>query len=336
VYPKPEEELSEMWPRKFQSDAEENGNVLHNVVAESDALEDISTEWEFWMVVTWLVRFAEERLGLNRDEYIILYSGNRSIHIHTNRFVYEQNLDMLKKEVEKFNDETGAELDAGIYQSKPQWRQQYATHDETGMKKVEISFDDEYDDIIARANNCEKSPKLPDAIGGDHPVIDNFSAVLNGEAADLVDEYLLYEGEVDECLSDIEDEPSSDGSSGKSLQDTAEGAIYDYCPHLGASGGDQTDGVARSFAIVELLDGEIVERDGKYLQRVEIHSAIGANGVFKKKSAEGQMRLSEKDVQQWQYDQGDQLVVIGGRNWQARVIDISCSVERKTASVLEN
>jgi hypothetical protein len=191
------------------------------------------------------------------------------------------------------------------------------------MKKVEISFDDEYDEIIARANNCEKSPKLPDAIGGDHPVIDNFSAVLNGEADDLVDEYLLYEGEIDECLSGMDDDPSSDGSSDKSFQDTDERAIYDYCPHLGSRGGDQMDGVARSLAVVELLDAETVEQDGKYLQRVEIHSAIGANGEFKKNSVEGQMRLSEKDVQKWQYDLGDQLVVIGGRSWQARVIDIS-------------
>jgi hypothetical protein len=130
-------------------------------VAESDALEDGIEATE---VSQWLVTFADDYLGI--DEYDLYFSGNRSIHLETDRWTDADGWQSLKELVRAFNRETDGDLDTAIYSSLPQWRRIGVKHRKTGLRKVPIDADDTRSELVSKANrgheehNTRVTPRL--------------------------------------------------------------------------------------------------------------------------------------------------------------------------------
>ena len=85
----------------------------------------------------------------------LYFSGNRSIHVHVPRFVAgEDQRERLKERAETFCEETGAELDCGLYYAKRMFRLPGVEHAKTGLRKVEIQSEWDHTRIIRESEEA--------------------------------------------------------------------------------------------------------------------------------------------------------------------------------------
>ena len=150
--------------KKIQNTCENAGRVAYSVVAESDALEEgasVST------VVDWLTSLASE-LGIQNSGYRLFYSGNRSIHLHTDYFIRHQDLSRLKEDIKSFNESESADLDDSIYSAKSQFRLTGTEHNKTNLSKIQTSGKEDIQDLVKKAggatNNLSSPYSLPNGI----------------------------------------------------------------------------------------------------------------------------------------------------------------------------
>ncbi|WP_458188961.1 hypothetical protein [Haladaptatus sp. NG-WS-4] len=97
---------------ELQDECEADDRVLYPVHIESDVYhkEDPAT------LIEWFREFVEDYLDVPFHTCTLYFSGNRSIHVHVPRFVSgEDQREQLKEQAETFCEETGAELDCGLY-----------------------------------------------------------------------------------------------------------------------------------------------------------------------------------------------------------------------------
>ncbi|MFP9062602.1 hypothetical protein ACLI4R_19085 [Natrialbaceae archaeon A-chndr2] len=92
---------------KLQDECEADDRVLYPIHIESDKLLDLGPA----ILTEWFREFTEDYLGVPFHTCKQYFSGSRSIHIHVPRFVSgEWQREQLKKQAEKFCEETGAKL----------------------------------------------------------------------------------------------------------------------------------------------------------------------------------------------------------------------------------
>lgn len=206
-------------------------------------------------VAEWLVTFAEDRLGLSRDEYSLYYSGNRSLHLHTDKFVPgEDGRKWLKQQAEDFTEKTEADLDTGIYQRKGQFRLSGVEHRKTGLHKVNITSLLDADLTVSRKEVLPRATSSPDQKERPFPDIQSIeNTCIHYVAGDdgrgpLPDEYQyrVLEG----YLNDTDEENETDTSrSGRSV-------VSAFSPYakVGSENG-------RSVCLLEQT-GEVIERAG--------------------------------------------------------------------------
>ncbi|MDG5759389.1 hypothetical protein QA600_08545 [Natronococcus sp. A-GB1] len=132
-------------PKEIQNKCLDDGRVLCSVIAETDDLEDGKTVRE---CIEALEAFAEEWLGIS--EYGLYHSGNRSIHLETDRYVTVEGLPRLKEEAEQFNQYSEVKLDTSVYDPNSVFRIEGAEHRKTGLYKREIPSDSDRSDITRR------------------------------------------------------------------------------------------------------------------------------------------------------------------------------------------
>lgn len=319
-----EEDLRESEsPRKIQERCETAGRVAYAVLAESDALED---GYEVSTVIGWLVEFAEEQLGLCEADYRLYYSGNRSIHLQTTKFVPgEEGRKWLKRQAEAFTDETDAELDAGIHQPKGQFRLSGVKHRKTDLYKVDITplLDGDHivsrEEVVPRATSPldEKEWPFPDIQSIENTCI-HYVAGDDGRGP-LPDEYQyrVLEG----YLNDTDEENETDTSrSGRSV-------VSAFSPYakVGSENG-------RSVCLLEQT-GEVIERDGTYYVEGYVREARGGDPTFRRYNYNGLVMLSRKDAEKWDFEEGNVVVIIGGRSRNSRLLDLTD--DEVTAEVVE-
>jgi hypothetical protein len=309
------------WCADSSNDA---GEVLYNVVAESDG----ALEYGLEHVIEWIVRFAEseEWLDVNRDSYQLFYSGNRSVHLHTDRFVVGQKQwEELKKLAEQFCEETGASLDCGIYQSKPQFRSEGAEHHKTGLAKVPIDDDFSGEDAVPKAASFDGSARLPDTFRPDHPAIKHVDTILNENWDVLPDEVQECVLRPDNRVSDNGDDTVENADNAGSQSDDSMAECVDFGLYRCAEGGDQgsNESPSRSVCLAKMSTDKPAEIDGNCYMAADYITAVGANGTYRKDTSPGIIGLSSRDLQKWDADVGDVLVLIGGHNRSARILNLT-------------
>jgi hypothetical protein len=312
-----EEDLRESEsPRKIQERCETAGRVAYAVLAESDALED---GYEVSTVVGWLVEFAEEQLGLCEADYRLYYSGNRSIHLQTTKFVPgEEGRKWLKRQAEAFTDETDAELDAGIHQPKGQFRLSGVKHRKTDLYKVDITplLDGDHtvsrEEVVPRATSPldEKEWPFPDIQSIDNTSIHYCPGDSDIEPLpDEIGKWVLEEYLKDKRGTEAENTTTS-SQSRKTLS-------APFSPYAKAGRGN-----GRSVCLVEQT-GDVIERDGTHYVEAHIRQATGADGTFRRYNYEGFVKLSPRDTHKWEFSEADVVVIIGGRSGSSRLLDLT-------------
>jgi len=315
--------------KELQDTCEDDDRVLYPIHIESDEYLKAGPE----TLIEWFREFTEEWLGVPFDKCTFYFSGNRSIHVHVPRFVQrETQRERLKKQAETFCEETGAELDVGLYYAKRLFRLPGVTHSSSTLPKVTIEPEWEHDRIISEATSS--SPELPESYAevlrdvfvhrGEvttpatqspsmephaeiHPNLDLDAAVLELESDERVVETPLIEGGYPE-------------SNPSDVPKWAQYRTKEFSPYaLGA-------GNPRSVAALRVKGGAFARKDkrnGDTMIPAYFYGAVGCNGEFTKEQQHAPLQLSKQDYQKWDATAGDILVIIGGQSRSSRILNVS-------------
>jgi len=291
--------------KEIQNTCEKAGRVAYSVVAESDALEEgasVST------VVDWLTSLASE-LGIQNSAYRLFYSGNRSIHLHTDYFIRHQDLSRLKEDIKSFNESEGADLDDSIYSAKSQFRLTGTEHNKTNLSKIQTSGKEDIQDLVKKAgaatNNLSSPYSLPNGISN-HLVAgnDNRSSLPKEFENQLLPRYLngITDSDDQDLLNEL------DGSYTNRY----------FSPYAKTGDGE------RSICVFEPRGGAFYCRNDNciYLPSY-IHGARGADGEYVMREKKAPILLSKKDYEKKDFNVRESLVMIGGQSRSSRIFSIS-------------
>lgn len=313
--------------------AEEVNRVLYPIHIESDVYHDEGPE----TLIEWFREFVEDYLDVPFYTCTLYFSGNRSIHVHVPRFVKgEGDRERLKEQAQTFCDETGADLDLGIYSRKRLFRLPGVEHEKTGLSKVEIQSTWDRINIFRESN--ESNPSIPrtyaDVLwrvfasqesltsGTAQPsanephnlfsVLDSDKTVLTFDSKNVDAEETKIEAPLIERADDCLDNPA----------DVPEWAMYnakEFSPYALASGNP------RSIAALKIKRGAFAredKRNGATMIPSYFYGAVGCDGQFTKEDEHAPLQLSKRDYGKWDYEPGDTVVVIGGKSGSSRILDV--------------
>lgn len=308
---------------ELQDQCQKTGMVLHPIHVESDTLTTDGNGVAPQTVVGWFRDFIEHELKVSPQSCRFFHSGGRSIHAHVPRVGTEADIEVLRHRAGAFNESRETELDAQIYTKKRQFRLPGIEHDSTGIPKFEIGAFDT-DDAIARAYIAARSspPKtyaevLEQVFRVTPP---EEVIIVAGEGVQQIAVKLLCD---DVLLSLPEFEvPVSIPELALPPADDAEREVWDrynekeFSPYANAG-----EGNPRSVAVVTVRGGPFCQVTGDQRIRVpcEIHAAIGCDGQFIVYFDDRPLQISKRDLQHWEYTDGEKLVIIGGRSRRALV-----------------
>ena len=319
---------------ELQDEAEADDRVLYPIHVESDELLTEGPE----TLTEWCCEFVEDELDIPFNTCLRYYSGNQSIHVHVPRFVSgDAQREQLKERAETFCEETGAELDCGIYSRKRLFRLPGVEHEKTGLPKVEI--DGEWDD--ARVHEKVQNPaQVPES----YEAVLRHVFVRDGLTVDSAQPTAYSPHDLFRVL-DSDKTVLTFGSNEREIQtplveqipypdDPAEvpkWAQYngkEFSPYALAEGND------RSVAVVTVKGGAFAREDvrnGTALVPAYFYGARGCAGEeFTMADRHAPLQLSKPDYAKWDYETGDHVVIIGGqsrnsrifrvKSWQARAV----------------
>lgn len=313
--------------------AEEVNRTLYPIHIESDVYHDEGPE----TLIEWFREFVEDYLDVPFHTCTLYFSGNRSIHVHVPRFVKgEDDRERLKKQAQTFCDETGADLDLGIYSRKRLFRLPGVEHEKTGLSKVEIqptwnririfresnesnpSIPRTYADVLWRVFASQESLTVgtgqPSSDGRRNPfnVLDSDKTVLEFDSEEVDAEKKEIEPPLIERVDNCPDNPT----------DVPEWAMYnakEFSPYALASGNP------RSVAALKIEGGAFAREDkrsGATMIPSYFYGAVGCDGQFTKEDEHAPLQLSKRDYGKWDYEPGDTVVVIGGKSGSSRILDV--------------
>lgn len=322
-------------PSDIQNECNANGRVAYAIVAESDALENGA---KVPTIIDWLSTFTEDWLDI--DEYTFYYSGNRSIHLHTQKFVSTDGIDDLRRMALEFNDVHGADLDTSIYQGNPQFRLIGAEHRKTGLHKTPIPTDADLDDSIRAAHNPPEQKRwpyeLPPPSQHDEDQLASLNRLLPPSPSPPESHYRPG-------IADIAPLPAEIGtqvlrglykgcSPGSGSPERSEYA-RPFSPYKKTG-----NGTGRSVIVMEQVDGlrqDCVSRDIHVPARIE-YAVGGGDGIFTRENSESLVTLSPPDFRKWDFEVGDTVIVIGGNSGKSRLFGVEEITARLVATALKS
>ena len=259
-------------------------------------------------------------------------SGNRSIHVHVPRFVAgEDQREHLKERAETFCEETGAELDCGLYYAKRMFRLPGVEHAKTGLRKVEIQSEWDHTRIIRESE--EANAVIPESyeavlrhVFASQPslTVDTPQTTLNPphdlfhvlDSDKTVLEFKSDERDIETPLIEQKQYPDDPAEATTWLQYNAK----EFSPYALASGN------GRSVAVLEVKGGAFARddvRNGAPLIPAYFYGARGCAGEeFTKTDEHAPLQLSARDFEKWDYEAGDDVVIIGGRSRNSRIFRV--------------
>lgn len=312
---------------------DEKNRVLYPVHIESDAYHEEGPE----MLNEWFREFVEDYLDVPFHTCTLYFSGRRSIHVHVPRFVKgEDDRKRLKEQAEAFCDETGADLDLGIYSRKRLFRLPGVEHEKSGLSKVEIQSTWDHTRIVRESN--ESNPSVPRTYAhvlwrvfvsqesltsgtAQSPgcelhnlfnVLDSDKTVLTFDTEEANVEEKEIEPPLIERVDECPDNPA----------DVVEWVMYnakEFSPYALASGNP------RSVAALQIKGGAFArkyKRDTATMIPSYFYGAVGCNGQFTKEDEHAPLQLSKPDYGKWDYEPGDTVVVIGGGSGSSRILNV--------------
>ncbi|MFC7042202.1 hypothetical protein [Halonotius sp. GCM10025705] len=313
---------------ELQDECEANDSVLYPIHIESDAYHEEGAA----TLIRWFEEFVEDYLGVPFHSCTLYFSGNRSIHVHVPRFISgEDQREYLKELAETFNVEKTADLDCGLYSSKRMFRLPGVEHAKTGLQKVEIEPEwsedrifreangttskrpDSYQALIRRVFATQSSLKIDSPDTNLCPPFDLFQ-ILDGEKAVL--KFESGKRNIETPLIEQTEYPENPPESITWLQYNAK----EFSPYARA------DGNGRSVAVVKAEGGTFARenvRDGAALVPAYFYGARSCAGEeFTKADEHAPLQLSARDFEKWDYEAGDNVVVIGGQSRNSRIFSV--------------
>lgn len=313
---------------EIQDECEADDRVLYPVHIESDVYHEEGPA----TLIEWFREFVEDHLGVPFHTCTLYFSGRRSIHVHVPRFVSgEDQREQLKERAETFCTEKGADVDCGLYYAKRMFRLPGVKHAKTGIRKVEIEPEWGRDRIFREAN--EATPDLPESY---EAVLRNVfasqpSMTVDSTQTTLEPPYDLFrildsEKTVLEFESDrrdietpsIEQEQCPDDAV--TVPKWAQYNAKEFSPYALASEND------RSVAVVKVKGGAFARRDvrgGTSLVPTYFYGAQGCAGdEYTKQDEHAPLQLSARDFEKWDYEVGDDVVIIGGQSRDSRIFRV--------------
>ncbi|WP_396611469.1 hypothetical protein ACH9L7_14870 [Haloferax sp. S1W] len=313
---------------ELQDECEDNDRVLYPVHIESDVYHDEGPR----TLIQWFREFVEQYLDVPFNTCTLFFSGNRSIHVHVPRFVSgESDRKQLKSIAERFCDETGAELDCGLYYAKRMFRLPGVEHGKTGLRKVEIEPKWDHSRIFRESN--KPSPGLPSSyadllqqifasqesltVGTVQTPLDNPQDLFRVLDSDKTVLELVREGqEIETPLIEQEEYPENTAAAPKWLQYNAK----EFSPYALASGNK------RSVAVLKVKGSPFARKEvrgGASLVPAYFYGARGCAGAeFTKDREHAPLQLSDRDYEKWDYEEGDHVVIIGGQSRNSRIFPV--------------
>lgn len=313
---------------ELQNECEAADSVLYPVHIESDAYHDGDPA----RLIEWFRKFITEYLGVSFATCTLYFSGRRSIHTHVPRFAADEDQrEQLGDLAETFCEETGADLDCGLYDAKRMFRLPGVEHAKTGLPKVEIEAEWGHDRIFQETNDASSS--VPESyesvlrsVFATQP-----SLTVKSPQTSLEPPYDLFK--VLDSEKTVLEVPSNEQESAVPLieqeqypsdaSDIAEWARYntkEFSPYALASGNK------RSVAVLK-VKGEAFARsdvqDGTTLIPAYFYGAQGCVGeAFTKTDEHAPLQLSKPDYEKWTHEVGDNVAIIGGKSHQSRILSL--------------
>lgn len=314
---------------ELQDECEATDEVLYPIHIESDVYHEENPA----TLIEWFRKFTEDYLDVPFDTCRLYFSGNRSIHVHVPRFVSgERQRKRLKELAETFCEDTGAELDCGLYYAKRLFRLPGVEHAKTGLRKVEIEPEWNKTRIFREAN--EASPDVPESYEAVlRRVFATQSSLTVDTPATTVDpphdlfhvldsnetvlEFGSGEKDIETPLVEQDKYPDDPAQVPKWAQYRAK----EFSPYALASGSE------RSVAVVKVKGGAFAcreVRNGATLVPVYFYAAQGCAGdEFTKADEHAPLQLSKRDYEKWDYQAGDHVVIIGGQSRNSRIFEVA-------------
>jgi len=312
---------------QLQEECERKDRVLYFIHIESDSLRVEGPD----TLLAWFREFVEEYLEVPFDTCTLYFSGSRSIHVHVPRFLSgEHQREQLKERAEQFCEDTGANLDCGIYDPKRLFRLPGVIHEKTGLPKVEIGkeWDDTYvcqqvrttplaprtyEEVLRHVFISQEELIVSSARGQSYTPLDIFR-ILDRERAVL--QFPSNEQERRVALVEQREYPSDPDDALQWLAYNAK----EFSPYAFAAGN------GRSVAALEVKGGAFARPDirkGATMVPAYFYGARGcAGGEFIKDHEHAPLQLSNYDYAKWEYKEGDHVVIIGGQSRNSRIFPV--------------
>lgn len=319
---------------KIQDECEADDRVLYPIHIESDKLRDLGPA----PLIEWFTEFVQDYLNVPYHTCRRYYSGNRSIHVHVPRFVSgEGERKRLKEMAETFCETTGAELDCGLYSAKRMFRLPGVEHEKTGIPKLEI--DGKWDNRRLAHKVKNASPSVPESYVEvlQHVFASQESLIVSSPKSPLDDPQALFrildskktilelepdKPDIETPLIEQEAYPDDTANAIEWLQYNAK----EFSPYALA------DGNSRSVAVVNVKGTPFARKEVTVGNRNRpVHALIpayfyGARGCageeFTKDHAHAPLQLSKPDYEKWDYEVGEDVVVIGGKSNRSRIFRV--------------
>jgi hypothetical protein len=305
-----------------------DGRSAYAFVAESDTLED-GTEAQ--TIIDWLSTFAEDWVGV--DEYSFHYSGNRSIHLHTSKFISADELDDLRQMAKEFNEECNADLDTSVYKKNAQFRLIGAEHQKTGMHKVPITANADRADCIKAAQQPPDRKQwpftLPRPTHHDEDTLDRLASQFP-LSNPPTSHYRPGFAAMSPLPSEIE------GQVLRGVYKSPKEGSVDFGPYARPFSPYKKTGTSnrRSIIVMKQDGGLRQDRNTRdiYVPAQIKYAVGGGDGSFTRSESKSLVKLSPRDFQKWVYEEGDTVIIIGGNSGSSRIFE----VEEITAILVSN
>lgn len=314
---------------ELQDECEERNQVLYPIHVESDVYHEQGPA----TLVEWFRKFIEDYLNVPFSTCRLYFSGNRSIHAHVPRFVNsEQQRKRLKELAERYCDETGAELDCGLYSAKRLFRLPGVEHEKSGLPKVEIEPEWSRDRIMREATSTTPGPPesyeavLRDVFLSQLELRTEPTQMETYSPTDLfrfldsentIAEFTASWNAIETPLIEAPEFPEKVTEQKRWLQYNAK----EFSPYARA------DGNSRSVAALKVKGGAFARsgtRNGATLIPAHFYGARGCAGKeFTKSWEHAPLQLSKIDYEKWELEKGDCAVIIGGKSRNSRILNVS-------------
>jgi hypothetical protein len=323
---------------ELQDECEQDDRVIYPLYIESDAYPEVELETS----IDQMSRFLRDELGRSTDECTFYYSGNRSIHVHVPMVITSgDTLDEFRKRVREYCETTGAEFDWMIYSRKRQFRLPGVPHERTDLTKVEVRPDWEHDEIFQEASQTR--PNRPETYF-DH-LLDVFSSKNpTGHryfGKSRLPEFLQRLGSSDLVFRFRDDTPLIERPEPPERLDEKK-RWYQYNSHPFSPYANADQG-GRSVAILRVKGGAFARRNvtgggssrpAYALVPAYFYGACSCDQEFTKNDVHAPLQLSQQDYEKWDFEDGDDVLLIGGRSRNSRIVRIEQEVAEEAGALL--